>query len=58
MTKFIDIAYLFNQFSSLEILVSPIVAWSADAWTFMIWLAIICKHNQTWGLLKIKQLNM
>jgi hypothetical protein len=41
-------AYLFSQFSSLEtgVLFSPLVA-LADEWTFMIWLAIICKQNQS-----------
>lgn len=46
MAKFKDNAYLFSQFSSLEVLFSPIIA-PADAWTFMIWLAIICKHKST-----------
>lgn len=33
--------YLFSQFSSLETLLS-LEAKPADAWSFMIWLAIIC----------------
>lgn len=33
--------HLFSQFSSLEALFSPKVA-PADAWTFIMWLAIIC----------------
>ena len=49
------IAYLFSQFSSLEVLFSPISAPArpADAWTFMIWLAIIWKRKKpiihNWG---------
>ena len=42
--------YLFSQFSSLETLVS-LEAKPADAWSFMIWLAIICH-----GIIRVRPL--
>ena len=61
LIKFLDMPYLFSQFSSLEtgVLFSPLVA-LADEWTFMIWLAIICKPKYVDHRLKNywKPLNM
>ena len=42
--------YLFSQFSSLETLLS-LEAKPADAWSFMIWLAIICH-----GIIRVRPL--
>lgn len=44
MAKFPQDIYLFSQFSSLETFLSAETA-SADAWIFMMWLAISCKRK-------------